>query len=65
MYDVRTNRWGFALGAILAILAVAGCRLDEQERQTQFEKGTYLGEADQQLTDEQLGELRGRARYQN
>lgn len=65
MYDVRANRWGIVLGSVLAILAIAGCRLDEQDRQTQFEKGTYLGAADQQLTEEQTSELRGRARYQN
>ena len=39
------------LGCLLAAgLAIGGCRKDEQNRALEFEKGTYLGKADQQLT---------------
>lgn len=48
----------------LAALALGGCRSEEQGRALQFEKGTYLGEPDQTLTNEQIDELRHRAMRQ-
>jgi hypothetical protein len=53
------------LGCLLvAGLAISGCRKEEQNRTLEFEKGTYLGNPDQSLTDEQLTELRHRANAQ-
>ena len=53
------------LGCLLvAGLAISGCRKEEQNRALKFEKGTYLGKASQQLTSEQLAELRHRAQAQ-
>ena len=53
------------LGCLLvAGLAISGCRKEEQNRTLGFEKGTYLGNPDQQLTDEQQTELRHRANIQ-
>lgn len=49
---------------LLAGLAISGCRKEEQNRPLHFEKGTYLGQQDQNLTDEQLRDLRQRAQVQ-
>lgn len=58
-------RMPLLLGCLLAAgLAIGGCRKEEQNRPLQFEKGTYLGQKDQSLTEDQLGELRHRARAQ-
>ncbi|UCH74728.1 MAG: hypothetical protein JSU82_02415 [Rhodospirillales bacterium] len=57
-------------GTILACIVIAaatalmGCRSEEQNRIMRFEKGTYLGKPDQNLSDEQVNELRHRARAQ-
>ena len=57
-------------GAVLACcliagtIALAGCRSEERNRILQFEEGTYLGKPDQELSDEQVNELRQRARMQ-
>lgn len=45
-------------------LAVAACDQDEQGRVLTYEKGTYLGQPDTQLSDQQLNELRQRAARQ-
>ena len=53
-----------------AALAVAGLLLsacweeDEQGRVLRYQKGTYLGAPDTELTEEQREELRARARGQ-
>ncbi len=49
---------------LIAGLAIGGCRKEEQNRTLMFEKGTYLGQSDQKLTDEQLRELQQRANGQ-
>lgn len=49
---------------LVAGLAISGCRKEEQNRTLEFEKGTYLGKPDQQLTNEQITELRHRAEGQ-
>lgn len=54
----------FACCLIAGTIALAGCRSEEQNRIMRFEKGTYLGKPDQKLSDEQLNELRSRARNQ-
>ncbi len=45
-------------------LALAACDQDEQGRVLTYEKGTYLGQPDTQLSDEQVNELRQRAAQQ-
>lgn len=45
-------------------LALGGCREDEQGRILKFEQGEYLGKSDQSLSEEQVDELRHRARLQ-
>jgi hypothetical protein len=42
-------------------LLVQGCREDEQDRPLVHEKGSYQGQPDQSLTDEQVEKLRQRA----
>jgi hypothetical protein len=55
----------FAAAALLAALAaVSGCREAEQGRILHYQKGTYLGEPDQKLSDAQRQDLRSRARNQ-
>ena len=44
----------------LAIL-VQGCREDEQNRSLRYDKGSYQGQPDQALSDEQVDLLRQRA----
>ena len=51
-----------ALG--VATVTVAGCREDEQDRVLMFDKGVYLGEPDQALADDAMGDLRRRAENQ-
>jgi len=62
----RMRRTGNALTrlftgvVVLASLALPGCRDDEQGRILLFEKGTYLGQPDQALSEDQVGDLRQR-----
>lgn len=46
------------------VLALAACDESEQGRILRYEKGTYLGKADSELSEEQRDELRQRARRQ-
>lgn len=46
------------------VLALSACDESEQGRILRYEKGTYLGQADSELTTEQRDELRARARRQ-
>jgi hypothetical protein len=65
MSGMSRARLPLLLGCLLmAGLAIGGCRKEEQNRTLEFEKGTYLGNPDQSLTDEQLTELRHRANAQ-
>ena len=53
------------LCCMLAVpLALAGCRESEQGRVLLFEKGTYLGKPDTQLSEETRQALRGRSEFQ-
>ena len=63
MKRLRTGRLVLGVG-LLSILAITGCREEEQGRVLIQEKGVYQGMPDQQLGEEQLDELRFRARYQ-
>lgn len=42
-------------------LVVQGCREDEQDRPLTYDKGTYQGQPDQPLTDQQVETLRQRS----
>jgi hypothetical protein len=60
-----TNKiWAIGIAVLLAGLAVAGCDESEQGRVLNYEKGTYLGKPDKQLSADQLDELRQRAKLQ-
>ncbi len=52
----------FALATI--VTALSSCAEEEQDRLLSYEKGTYLGKADQALTEEQVRNLMGRADIQ-
>ena len=52
----------FAL--VIFVTALSSCAEEEQNRLLSYEKGTYLGPADQSLTDEQVRELMARADIQ-
>lgn len=56
--------WAIGIAVLLAGLAVAGCDEAEQGRVLRYEKGTYLGKPDDQLSPGQLDELRQRAKLQ-
>ncbi len=47
------------------VLALAACDESEQGRVLHYEKGTYLGKTDSELSDEQRDELRARAMMQS
>jgi len=51
--------------ALLGVaLAVQSCREDEQDRVLMYEPGTYLGQQDEPLDQEQVDTLRQRATRQ-
>lgn len=55
--------------SILAALLIAGaalgaCDQHEQGRMLSYEKGTYLGKPDTRLSEDQIDELRHRAKQQ-
>jgi len=57
------------IGAVLVIgmvtLAVSSCREAEQDRILKYEKGIYLGKADNALNADQLNTLADRTRLQS
>lgn len=65
MSEANRRRWVYLACCLVAGgVALAGCRSEEQDRITEFDKGTYLGKQDQQLSEEQVNELKFRARGQ-
>ena len=52
----------FAIAAM--VTAISSCAKEEQNRLLSYEKGTYLGKADQSLTPEQVRNLMARADIQ-
>ena len=52
----------FALTAVAA--GLAGCAEEEQNRVLSYQKGTYLGKTDQQLSADQLRTLINRSNAQ-
>ncbi|NNG04480.1 MAG: hypothetical protein HKM95_10325 [Inquilinus sp.] len=63
MNSTLTARLALGLG-LLAILAATGCREEEQGRVLIQQKGVYQGTPDQTLSEDQIQELRFRARQQ-
>ncbi len=62
---MRTGRRSAALLAVFAVaLFVSACDESEQGRILRYEKGTYLGPADTQLSSEARTDLRARTRMQ-
>jgi hypothetical protein len=49
------------LALVGIVLAVQGCREDEQNRPLLYDKGSYRGQPDPPLTDEQVDALRQRS----
>ena len=61
----RAARRAGVLVGLIAAAALAGCRAEEQGRQTDIEKGVYQGAADDPISDETKEALRLRAQKQN
>lgn len=49
------------LALVGIVLAVQGCREDEQNRPLLYDKGSYRGQPDPPLSDEQVDALRQRS----
>ena len=51
------------IGLVIAGLALLmqGCREDEQDRSLMYDKGSYQGQPDQELSEEQVELLRQRS----
>jgi hypothetical protein len=61
----RRYRRGVLIAALAAsVLLVEGCREEEQDRPLVYDKGTYQGQPDQQLAQDQIEALRQRATRQ-
>ncbi|MBL8564582.1 MAG: hypothetical protein JNM89_02565 [Hyphomicrobiaceae bacterium] len=56
-----TRRGGLLLAVGATSLLFAGCKAEEQNRPVHLEKGTYTGQQDEALTDQQRKLLRERA----
>ncbi len=56
------HRWMTTALILSAVLALAGCREEEQGRPLAFEPGVYKGEKPPALTDDQVRALQERAR---
>ena len=52
------------VSTLALMMILSGCAEEEQDRILQYEKGVYLGKADQNLTQEQLQKLVLRANGQ-
>ena len=52
------------IAAAVAILALAGCREDEQDRTLRYDKGIYSGTPMPEITDDTRDTLRDRAQAQ-
>jgi hypothetical protein len=57
----NTTRIGIWLAIVGITLVAQGCREDEQDRPLIYDKGSYQGQPDEPLTDEQVGALRQRS----
>ncbi len=62
---MRTKRFLLVLTTVFAAgLVLSACDEAEQDRILRYEKGTYLGQKDQMLTERQQADLRARTRMQ-
>lgn len=62
---IAITRKFFILFALTAVATgVSACAEEEQNRVLSYKKGTYLGKADQQLTEDQLRTLINRSNAQ-
>ena len=60
-----SGKFFFMITALIGLaLGLSGCNQDEQGRILSYEKGTYLGQADQKLGEGQLRELEVRTKMQ-
>lgn len=65
MKIVMPGRARLAAAVVVAgLVALTGCREEEQDRVLLFEQGTYQGTPDNTLDDGQVSELRSRAQRQ-
>lgn len=58
----RSGLWSIL--AVAALVALTGCREEEQNRVLHLEKGTYAGAPDTELSEEKRRELDARAQAQ-
>ncbi len=61
---MRKKTSAVCIAALAAALLLGACDESEQDRMLRYEKGTYLGQPDTDLTAEQLDDLRHRAKLQ-
>ncbi|MEQ8818461.1 MAG: hypothetical protein RLO51_10570 [Thalassobaculum sp.] len=54
-----------AVAGLVALVALAGCREDEQDRPLSYDKGVYQGKADDALPEGTSDVLRQRAQHQS
>ncbi len=64
MMNPGYRRLATVLG-LAVLVALAGCREDEQGRPLHYDKGVYQGQPDQDLREDTLEMLRQRAQHQN
>ena len=58
------RRWTKAALVVVGVLALTGCRVEDQGRPVSFEPGVYKGQKSPALTDEQRRALQERSRIQ-
>jgi hypothetical protein len=58
------KKWALCFAVVFAGFFVSACDEAEQDRVLRYEKGTYLGPFESPLENEQLNELRQRAKLQ-
>ena len=62
--DVTGHKLFGLFAILLAAVGTSACEPGEQGRILQYEKGTYLGPADQKLSSDQIRELESRTNIQ-
>jgi hypothetical protein len=60
----KATRIGVWLAVVGMALTVQSCREDEQDRPLLYDKGSYQGQPDQTLSEEQVERLRQRSASQ-
>jgi len=54
-----------AMLMVILAMGLSACRKEEQGRPLSYDKGSYLGETDQSLSDTVVNTLMQRSRYQS